>query len=157
MAHPEVARAIEQGLIHALVTCLAAEVRDDGSARGHHTRIMVRFEEVLADHPNRPLPMPHLCALVGVTERSLRFCCAEFLGISPSRYMLLRRLKAVRIALRDADPATASVAEIAGRCGFTELGRFAGAYQTAFGESRSTTLRSTRGPRTLERIFADSA
>ena len=157
LAHPEVARAIEQGLIHALVTCLAAEVRDDGSARGHHTRIMVRFEEVLADHPNRPLPMPHLCALVGVTERSLRFCCAEFLGISPSRYMLLRRLKAVRIALRDADPATASVAEIAGRCGFTELGRFAGAYQTAFGESPSTTLRSTRGPRTLDRIFADSA
>ena len=157
LAHPEVAGAIEQGLIHALVTCLAAEVRDDGSARGHHTRIMVRFEEVLADHPNRPLPMPHLCALVGVTERSLRFCCAEFLGISPSRYVLLRRLKAVRIALRDADPATASVAEIAGRCGFTELGRFAGAYQTAFGESPSTTFRSTRGPRTLDRIFADSA
>jgi transcriptional regulator GlxA family with amidase domain len=55
--------------------------------------------------------------------------------------MLLRRLKAVRIALRGADPATASVAEIAGGCGFTELGRFAGVYQTAFGESPSTTLR----------------
>jgi hypothetical protein len=29
LAHPEVARAIEQGLIHALVTCLAAKTRDD--------------------------------------------------------------------------------------------------------------------------------
>jgi AraC-like DNA-binding protein len=157
LAHPEVARAIEQGLIHALVTCLAAKVRDDGSARGHHTRMMVRFEEVLAAHPNRSLPMPELCALIGVTERTLRSCCAEFLGICPSRYMLLRRLKAVRIALRDADPATASVAEIAGGCGFTELGRFAGVYRTAFGESPSTTLRRTRGPRTLGPIFADSA
>jgi AraC-like DNA-binding protein len=157
LAHPEVARAIEQGLIHALVTCLSARVRDDGAARRHHTRIMVRFEEVLADHPNRSLHMSELCALIGVTDRTLRSCCAEFLGIGPSRYMLLRRLKAVRIALRDADPATASVAEIASGCGFTELGRFAGAYQTAFGESPSATLRRSRGPGILDPTFADSA
>jgi AraC-like DNA-binding protein len=157
LAHPQVARAIEQGLIHALVTCLAARARDDGAARRHHTRIMVRFEEVLADHPNRPLPMPQLCALIGVTDRTLRSCCAEFLGISPSRYMLLRRLKAVRVALRDADPATASVAEIASVYGFTELGRFAGTYQTAFGESPSTTLRRSPGSGILDPTFADSA
>src|SRR3984893_16884682 len=101
LAHPEVARAIEQGLIHALVTCLAAKARDDGSARRHHAGIMVRFEEVLADHPNRQLHLPELCALIGVTDRTLRSCCAEFLGISPSRYALLRRLNAARIALRD--------------------------------------------------------
>src|SRR6266478_3975081 len=57
LSHPEVARAIEQGLIHALVTCLGARARDDGTARLHNTRIMARFEEVLANHPNRPLPM----------------------------------------------------------------------------------------------------
>src|SRR6202040_1164396 len=144
LAHPEVARAIEQDLIHALVTCLAAKTRDDGAAKRHHTRIMVRFEEVLADHPNRQLHLPELCALIGVNERTLRSCCAEFLGVSPSRYMLLRRLRAARIALRDADPDTASVAEIASGCGFAELGRFAEAYQAAFGESPSTTLRRSR-------------
>jgi Helix-turn-helix domain/Transposase DDE domain group 1 len=79
-----------------------------------------------------------------------------FLGISPSRYMLLRRLKAVRIALRDANPATASVAEIAGGWGFTELGRFAGAYRTTFGESPSMTLRRAPGSEIFGTI-ADSA
>ena len=157
LAHPEVARAIEQGLIHALVTCLAAKARDDGVARRRHTKVMVRFEEVLAERSNRQLYLPELCALIGVSERTLRSCCAEFLGISPSRYMLLRRLKAVRLALRDSDLATASVAEIAGGYGFTELGRFAGAYQTAFGESPSTTLRRSPGPGILGPIFADSA
>jgi AraC-like DNA-binding protein len=157
LAHPEVARAVEQGLIHGLVTCLGARARDDGTARLHNTRIMARFEEVLANHPNRPLPMPQLCALIGVTDRTLRSCCAEFLGISPTRYMLLRRLKAVRIALRDADPARASVAEIASGCGFTELGRFAGAYRNAFGEAPSTTLRRSPGPGILGPIFADYA
>jgi AraC-like DNA-binding protein len=157
LAHPEVARAIEQGLIHALVTCLAAKTRDDGAARRHHARIMVRLEEVLADHLNRPLPMCELCALTGVSERTLRSCCAEFLGISPSRYLLLRRLQAVRIALRDADPATSSVAEIASGYGFTELGRFAVTYQTAFGESPSTTLRRAPGSGIFGTTFANSA
>jgi AraC-like DNA-binding protein len=157
LAHPEVARAIEQGLIHALVTCLAAKTRDDGAARRHHARIMVRFEEVLAEHPNRPLPMSELCALIGVNDRTLRSCCAEFLAISPSRYVLLRRLQAVRIALRNADPATSSVAEIASGCGFTELGRFAGAYRTAFGESPSTTLRRAPGSGIFGKTFANFA
>jgi transcriptional regulator GlxA family with amidase domain len=157
LAHSEVARAIEQGLIYALVTCLAAKTWDDGAARRHHARIMVRFEEVLADHSNRPLPMSELCALIGVNDRTLRSCCAEFLGISPSRYVLLRRLQAVRIALRDADPATSSVAEIASGCGFTELGRFAGAYRTAFGESPSTTFRRAPGSGIFGKTFANSA
>jgi AraC-like DNA-binding protein len=157
LAHPEVARAIEQGLIHAMVTCLAARTRDDGLGRRHHARIMVRFEEVLADHPNQPLHMPGLCALIGVSERTLRSCCTEYLGISPSRYVFLRRLKSVRIALRDADPATASVAEIAGGCGFTELERFAGAYRNVFGESPSTTLRRSPGPGVLGPTSANSA
>jgi AraC-like DNA-binding protein len=157
LAHPEVARAIEQGLIHALVTCLAAKTRDDGAARQHHARIIVRFEEVLAEHPNRPLPMSELCALIGVNDRTLRSCCDEFLGISPSRYLLLRRLQAVRIALRNADPATSTIAEIASGFGFTKLRRFAGAYRTAFGESPSTTLRRAPGSKIFGITFANSA
>jgi len=157
LAHPEVARAVEQGLIHALVTCLVGKARDEGVARRHHANIMVRFEEVLGDHPNRQLHMPELCALIGVTERTLRSCCAEFLGISPTRYVLLHRLKQVRIALRDADPVRSNVADIARGHGFTELGRFAGAYRNAFGEAPSTTLRRAPGPGVLNPIFADSA
>ena len=157
LAHAEVARALEQGLIHALVTCLAVRTPDDGAARRHHAGIMVRFEEVLAAHPNRQLALRELCLLIGVSEKTLRSCCAEFLGISPSRYVLLRRLKRVHVALRDAEPATASVAEIATGCGFTELGRFAGAYRTAFGESPSTTLRRSPGSGMIDPTFADSA
>jgi AraC-like DNA-binding protein len=157
LTHPEVARAIEQGLIYALVTCLGARPRGHPAVRRHHARIMVRFEEVLAERPKRPLPMRELCALIGVTDRTLRACCAEFLGVSPSRYMLLRRLKAVRIALRNADPATASVAEIAGNHGFTEVGRFTVAYRAAFGESPSITLRRAPESEILGPTFSGSA
>jgi AraC-like DNA-binding protein len=148
LAHSEVARAIEQDLIHALVSCLTtARARAGGFAVRHHASIMVRFEKVLAERLTHPPNMPELCELVGVSDGTLRSCCAEFLGMSPTRYVLLRRLREVHSALRAADPDRASVAEIANRFGFAELGRFAGTYRTTFGENPSTTLRRSPGTR----------
>src|SRR6516162_7859125 len=157
LAHPEVARAIEQDLLQALITCLtAAEALDGGAAKRHHAHIMLRFEEAMAENPSRPRRVAEICELLGVRERTLQSCCAKFLGISPRRYLLLRRLKQVRRALRDADPAT-TVADLAQRHGFTELGRFAVAYRREFGEMPSTTLARVRGSGFLRPIFSDSA
>jgi AraC-like DNA-binding protein len=147
LTHPEVARAIEQDLIQALAAALtSAKIRDNGTGKRHHAGIMVRFEEVLAECLDRPPPMPELCELIGVTYSTLRLCCVEFLGISPRRYVLLRRLKQMRVALREAGPERQNVAEVAHRHGFTQLGRLAGAYRAVFGETPSTTLR--RAPET---------
>ena len=141
LSHSEVARALEQGLIQALIICLTtARARIDGYAKRHHARIMVRFEEVLVEHLSRPLQMPELCELILVSDRTLRSCCAEFLGMTPTQYVLLRRLEEVRRALRDADPDIVNVGDVAHRFGFTELGRFAGRYRATFGETPSTTL-----------------
>jgi AraC-like DNA-binding protein len=148
LAHSEVAQAIQQDLIHALVTCLtSARARADGFAARHHASIMARFEEVLAERLTHPPNMPELCELVGVSDGTLRSCCAEFLGMSPIRYISLRRLREARGALREADPDTVKVAEIAHRFGFAELGRFAGTYRATFGETPSTTLRRIPGTR----------
>jgi hypothetical protein len=85
LTHPEVARAVEQGLMDALVTCLTtAEAPFDMAAKRPRAEIMVRFEEVLTtEHLSGLLPLPELCRLIGVTNRTLRSCCAEFLGTSP--------------------------------------------------------------------------
>jgi AraC-like DNA-binding protein len=145
IANPEVARALEQELIHALVNCLTVgDARGNLKKRRHHTDIMVRFEDALAVHGDPHLSLPALCSEIGVPERTLRVCCTEFLGMSPTRYRLLRRLNLARSALRRADPETTSVAEIARNHQFLELGRFAVAYRTVFGEMPSSTLRSPR-------------
>jgi AraC-like DNA-binding protein len=141
LSHSEVARAIEQSLIQMLVTCLtAASARTDEYAKRRHAGIMARFEEVLSEHISKPLDMPELCALLAVSNRTLRLCCAEFLGMSPTQYVPLRRLEAVRRALRDVKPDMVNVAEIARRFGFAELGHFAETYRARFGEAPSTTL-----------------
>jgi AraC-like DNA-binding protein len=144
ITHPEAARALEQELIHALVDCLTADdAYGNLATKRHHAAIMIRLEDTLSAHAGQRLGASELCDAIGVPERTLRVCCAEFLGLSPSRYLRLRRLNMVRAALRGADPATARVAEIAQRYQFSELGRFAAAYRAIFGETPSATLRRT--------------
>jgi AraC-like DNA-binding protein len=138
--HPEVARAIEQEMLHAIIHCLVDETDDNRKTRHHHAAAMVRFEEALNKHIDQKLKLPALCAEIGIPERTLRLCCTEFLGLSPTRYLLLRRLNMARSALRRADPSTATVAQVARDHQFLELGRFAVTYRTTFGESPSVTL-----------------
>jgi AraC-like DNA-binding protein len=135
LEHPEVARALEQDLIWALMTCLTtAEPQEVSAVQRDQVRILVQFEEVLAANPCRLLRMPELCSAIGVSEHTLRACCSQVLGMSPVRYQRLRRLKLVRAELLRADPATVSIAEVARRYGFTDLHRFVTEYQNAYGE-----------------------
>ena len=121
----------------------------DGVIKRPHAGIMTRFEEVLAEHLSEPLRMAELCELIGVTERTLRSCCAEFLGMSPIRYVLLRRLSRAWVALRDAAPGGANLLELIRGCGFAELGRFEAAYRAAFSEAPLTTLQRAPGARLI--------
>jgi len=139
-ARGEAARAVEQEFIQALVNCLSTAVGDNRPVT-RHVEIMKRFEEMLrADFGKQPNTF-EICAEIGVPERTLRKCCVKFLGLSPSRYILLRRLNLVRAQLRRAGPAIGTVAEVAFRYHFSELGSFAADYRTLFGETPSETLR----------------
>jgi AraC-like DNA-binding protein len=142
LARPAFAQSLEQELLHALVDCLAVdEPGRGGEKRRRHANIMARFEETLSSLSGNQLTMAEICAAIEVPERTLRVCCDEFLGMSPTRFILLRRLNLVRSALKRADPASASVSQIARSYQFSELGRFAGIYRTVFGEMPSATLK----------------
>jgi AraC-like DNA-binding protein len=142
LALPEVARSLEQKLIHVMVRCLA-DGEDLGMTAGgrRHDAIVARFEEFLEAHPDMPLYLTEICAAIAVSERTLRVACEEHLGMGPIRYLSLRRMHLVRRALLRADPAQATVTQLATDHGFWELGRFAGAYKSLFGESPSESLR----------------
>ena len=143
--YSEVAEALEREMLHAVIHCLGADDTDDNhKAQQHHAAIMIRFEEALSERLDDKLQLPALCAEIGVPERTLRLCCAEFLGVSPTRYLLLRRLNKARSALRHADPSKITVAEVARNHQFLELGRFAVTYRATFGESPSATLQRAR-------------
>jgi AraC-like DNA-binding protein len=145
IAHPEVAKALDQDLIYALVTCLEGDVLADRSTHQHHIETMAAFEELLAANPAMSVPLPRLCRILGVSQRTLQLCCADFLGMGPNRYLRLRRLHAAHSALLRPDPEIRCVAEIARRYGFSELSRFATAYRALFDEKPSESLRRSIG------------
>lgn len=91
LARREVARALEQDLIHALLDGVgAAEPRCGPQPNPRHAEIVARFEEMLAT-PGRLPSFAELCAALDVPERMLRNCCRQFLGCSPAVYARLRR------------------------------------------------------------------
>jgi len=142
LAKPEVARAMDQALVEAMVFCLAGSPFKDGrNVQRHRATVMRRLEEVIIAEREEPLYMPELAALVGASYWTLRDCCLEYLGMSPKRYLWLRRMHLARRALRGADAERTTVTAIASDYGFWELGRFSVAYRSLFGESPSATLK----------------
>src|SRR5215203_5056048 len=145
-------QALEQALIHVMITCMtdAATVEKSPTAR-QHSAIIERFEELLARNRNRPLYLAEICAATGASERTLRVCCHEHLGMGPVRYLWLRRMHLARRALIIATEQTAGVTEIAMDPGFWELGRFAVNYRALFRESPSASLRRQLDDRQISR------
>jgi AraC-like DNA-binding protein len=141
LACPEVARSLEDALIHAMIRCLTeSSVVERPLNALSHMHIISRLEEFVATNSDRPIHLGELCAATGVSESTLRRCCHEYLGMGPNRYLWLRRMHLTRWALLRADPARATVTAIATDQGFWELGRFSVDYRSLFDESPSATL-----------------
>jgi AraC-like DNA-binding protein len=140
VSHPEAARGLRHHLIQAAFAAIGGS-HSHVSVRGCHIRrIMARFEALIEANPDRAMYLTEVCQAVGVTERTFRTCCQDYLGMSPIRYLTLRRLHQVRRELRKADPHNTTVTEIATRHGFWELGRFSMSYRELFAELPSVTL-----------------
>lgn len=140
------AAALGGALLDALLACLAQDVLEpDRGARRSHARIVARLRDIAADRPEDIVSLADLCAVLGTAERTLHLACQELLGMGAMQYLRGRRLERAHRALRAANPHADTVAGIAMRFGFWELGRFAGTYRARFGEPPSATLRRRPG------------
>jgi AraC-like DNA-binding protein len=143
----QAARGLEQQLLGTLMECLVGEPVDQATPSSRrHAEIMIRFEDIIRSAAAKTPPLAEIRAALGVSERVLRMCCNAHLGVSPGRYLYLRRMRLANRALRDADDTETSVAEIARLNGFDGRRGFARAYRALFGELPTATLRK----RTIE-------
>ena len=139
---PEVARAMEEALVHAMTASISeGEGAEIGSVYRHHVAIIRRLEEVLEANLDQTLYVAEVCKAIGVSEKTLRLCCQEHFGMSSKQYLVRRRMHLAHRALRIANPARTTVSEIATSYGFWEFGRFSVAYRSLFGETPSASLR----------------
>jgi AraC family ethanolamine operon transcriptional activator len=82
-----------------------------------------------------------LARQTGVPERTLRAAFHSSYGLSPQEYLRIQRLNQARRLLRMSCQDQTTVTQIAFDLGFWDLGRFASAYGSLYGEVPSKTLR----------------
>ena len=101
-----------------------------------------RAKAYIDAHATGPIALSDIAEAARLSPRGLQYAFRTATGRTPMQYVRRVRLDAARAELRAADPSAETVAAIAARWGFSNLGRFAAMYRAEFGETPSTTLRS---------------
>lgn len=130
-----------------LVMLLLAGQPHHSQERAHPSlllpRTVRRAEAFIAEHAAEPLTLSDIANAAGVPVRTLLHSFRRFRDISPMQLVREARIDMSRDLLLQAGEAE-RVADIALKCGFVNLGRFASAYREKFGETPSDTLRGVR-------------
>lgn len=121
-----------------------AEIRIPRSTQTRR-RIVIRADEYLRAHIDRPIYTEELCDALAVSASALAEAFRAVFGVSPHRFLKLRRMSMVRAALRAYEGPMPLVKSIALAHGFWHLGQFAHDYRETFGEMPSETLARARG------------
>jgi AraC-like DNA-binding protein len=118
----------------------ASSAEEKLASRYVRSRAINRVTEYIGDNTRVNPSMAELCEVAKASERTLQYAFQDAFNLSPSEFLMRRRLHSVRRALMKHDPNSASVGVIAMDHGFYELGRFAVRYKAYFGEKPSKTL-----------------
>ena len=143
----EPATGLEQEILDAVITCLSGGGPATSRPEMSNQRdLMARVEDLLATDTERAWTLDALAGTLGVSEPMLQASCHASLGMGAASYESLRRLELIRRALRRADPALVTVAEMAVRYGFPEPSHLERAYLASFGELPLATLQHGARP-----------
>ncbi len=114
-------------------------------------RLVRRAQDYIDAQGTEPVHISKLSSHLRVSRRSLHRAFDEVLGIAPTTYLRHKRLCQARALLNDSPDQTTTIAEVAFRLGFSDLGRFSGYYRSLFGENPSETLRQSRAWKQADR------
>ena len=130
-----------------LLSATLAEIVDDwsNSKRGLPAdrevhRIISRARQFIEANMSNSISIGDMCAYSATSMSKLERTFRRELRLTPSRYVLARRLAAVRRALQGGGEKL-QVAQVATDHGFSHLGRFAAVYRRHFDELPSETAR----------------
>lgn len=105
--------------------------------------LVARAEKEMVDCLEQPLTLKELARRLGSSSSALSCGFKDLFGMSPMRYLKVRRLNAVRRYLKASDPEQHTVETFANQFGFWNSGHFAKDYKTLFGELPSETLQTS--------------
>jgi AraC-like DNA-binding protein len=137
----ERAAAIACSLAAIIAGRTASPGRAPGTPKTEAWRIIRRARSYIDAHLGESIRMSAICTYSATSLSKLERIFRRELQMSPSQYVLARRLGAVNRELAASRSKIWRISDIALKYGFGHLGRFSGTYYQYFGELPSQTLR----------------
>ncbi len=148
LEHPTTRNPLSEGHLEALVldSLLLGQPHSHSDAITGRTgpaslgSAVRRAAELIEERPSEPWTTVRLATEVHLSVRALQEGFRRDLDTTPMTYLHQVRLRRARRALQASDRDATTVGAVAAGLGILHRGRFAAAYQQAFGESPSDTL-----------------
>ena len=123
-------------LIDSIIICLIeyldnTKIKNFSSQLNKKDSALKKAVDIINKQSNTLFSIPQLCALVGVSERTLQNAFKEKYQVSPSDYIKAFRLNKVKQEIYNTK--TKSISEIAGKYNFWHMGQFAKDFKKQFG------------------------
>jgi AraC-like DNA-binding protein len=155
-AHPRAANnqlidgAIRRHLAAAVLCAYPNTAWSCSTIEDHHDGTPALLRKAMAfidDNAHRDISLTDIAESIWVTPRAVQYLFRKHRDCTPTDYLRRVRLHNAHMDLVAGNPTDTTVAQIAAKCGFGHMGRFALHYRQAYGESPHETLRRwTRAP-----------
>ncbi|MEU9233952.1 helix-turn-helix transcriptional regulator [Streptomyces subrutilus] len=136
------ARHLASVALATLPNTTLTDVPDAADSRDATSDTLRRASAFIEDNAHRDITLAEIAASVPVTPRAVQYAFARHAGTTPLGHLRRVRLARAHHDLRNADPATTRISDVALRWGFAHQGRFAAAYRERYGVPPSVTLHS---------------
>ena len=138
---PQALNLIANDLVPLLIQSIPIKGRTAPALKSsRRSRLIAQAEQEMVAHLDKPLTLKDLAKRLGSSSSALSYGFQDLFGMSPMRYLKVRRLNGVRQCLKASDPDRCKIETLANQFGFWSAGHFARDYKAMFGELPSETL-----------------
>jgi AraC-like DNA-binding protein len=142
---PLVASSTAAMLAAVVLSALPNDAETDVTPQARRSAVPTLLRRAVAfvdDNAHRDITLADIAASVHLTPRALQYMFRRHMDLTPTEYLRRVRMSHVHRDLLAADSTAVTVHTVATRWGFAHTGRFAAAYQVAYGRKPSETLRT---------------
>ena len=139
--NPHIEKLVADDFVPLLISQIPIKLNSKSFLKpSRRAKLIAQAEQKMLAHLETPLTLKQLAQNLGSSSRALSFGFKDLFGVTPMRYLKIRRLNAVRQHLKAREPENCTIAILASEFGFYSPCHFTRDYKTMFGELPSETL-----------------
>ncbi|NES79666.1 MAG: helix-turn-helix transcriptional regulator [Okeania sp. SIO1H6] len=139
--NPHIEKLVADDFVPLLISQIPIKLNSKSFLKAsRREKLIAQAEKEMLTDLEKPLTLKQLAQNLGSSSCALSFGFKDLFGVSPMRYLKVRRLNAVRQLLKAREPENCTISILASKFGFYSPCHFTQDYKAMFGELPSETL-----------------